>query len=118
MSNRPSNGIEFGPDADMPSSNSAISAAFDLLSHPQRRRMLRFLYIDGNRSTDFDTLIIAMTRELELDTVERSTLEMETHHRHLPKLSDYDVIEYDTTTGRIRYTGNAFMESILDRLEL
>lgn len=40
----------------------------------------------------------------------------ELHHFHLPKLAEYDLVEYDARSGTVRYHSDEQMEAIVELL--
>ncbi|WP_440770027.1 DUF7344 domain-containing protein [Natronorubrum sp. DTA28] len=88
-------GSERDPLADVP------TECYDVLRHPRRLRLLEVLGTYRTRLT---------LEELTTELVERESLEVSTGqarhdvrvslvHNHLPRLAEYDILEWDAETG-------------------
>lgn len=100
----------------MDSSNtgsSSVDAKFDLLKESCRRDVLYLL-----RGTDdvfsYDEVVDHLSKRSEKDETQiKTSLE----HVHLPKLDDYEVIDYNQDLGLISYNGDEELEKLLDVAE-
>lgn len=84
-----------------------ITATLDSLTNRERRAILAFLY-DHRRTT-----VSELAEELvatPISDLALSSVLIELTHRHLPKLEAVNVIEYDTTQDRVRYSGNGLLD--------
>jgi hypothetical protein len=91
---------------------------FSLLANRHRRTLLRQLReMDATNLNELvDVLIEAESVHEEAYGKDRERIAVELHHVHLPKLSQVDVIEYDTQTHQIRYLGDTHLNNVLDQL--
>lgn len=75
-----------------------LNEMFDLLTHPHRRYILYYL-TQESETADVDTLAASLAA-LDADhpggagDTSRETIEMQLHHKHLPKLVDAGVITF------------------------
>lgn len=90
--------------ANAVTSDISESDRYRLLSDERRRVTLDVL---ANRSTPIDLWDVAFdvaSREQDVADPDERTVErvaVSLHHHHLPKMTDFGVIEYDTTSNRI-----------------
>jgi len=70
------------------------------LAHEQRRDLLRELRAEGETTLS------------EFATTRTPPLETELHHRHVPRLVDAGLVEYDADSGTIR-TGENFDDVVV-----
>ena len=80
--------------------NLSQDVALSLLSHQRRRSLLAVLrYYDEPLTLSDVARAIAVREETaalsELDEAYVDKIEMDLHHRHLPKLAEHGMIEYD-----------------------
>ncbi|MFH5797621.1 hypothetical protein [Haladaptatus sp. CMAA 1911] len=96
-------------DSDTPTESGAatpeltrddLSNAFDALQRPERRAVLSFLHESGTDTIDLNELSDHVSSRLSGtdEPVVRSIL----HHHHLPKLADFEFIDYDRTSRVVR----------------
>lgn len=92
-----------------------IDTVCSLLGSEYRRQTLRCLDRTGG------TTLGGLTRQLRQGMgVEepRDTIEVCLYHKHLPKLAEYDVIEWDTRTNTVSLTAKGEqLLTYLDELE-
>lgn len=79
-----------------------IDRFFDALGDTRRRLLLMHLQHHG--SADLDTLVehLAEREGAELDAESVEKIRLDLHHCHLPKLSGYGLISYDSRTDTAR----------------
>lgn len=95
----------------------SLDELLGVLANHRRRMVLRFLATQSNNVASVDELV------RYLETQERTTekehamtpeeLEVELQHRHLPRLEERDLIEYDIRSGRIEYAPDERAETLL-----
>lgn len=98
-----------------------IDLLFDALSDHRRRQILTYMHTSEEDSFNFDELAQIIANEnnetSDVSQKQRKRVKLTLHHRHLPKLDDAGLIEYDPRNGDIRYRGTADSE-IIDIPEL
>lgn len=86
-----------------------LNEMFDLLKHPFRRYVLYHL-TQESETTDFDTLAASLVN-WDADHPEKSwntsngPIELQLHHRHLPKLADAGLITVDQERQSVALDG-------------
>ena len=90
---------EFGPARPVPTRNDLLNV-FDALQRPERRAVLSFLQESNAETIDLGELSDHVSSRLSGtdEPIVRSIL----HHHHLPKLADFEFIDYDRTTRVVR----------------
>lgn len=97
-----------------------MDAVFDVLADRRRRRVLYCLVRDPDGVRELPDLVADVRAEEEGGdepggVAAEAAIERELHHRHLPKLADAGLIDYDPRQGTIRYTGSPGLEAWVDR---
>lgn len=98
----------------------SIDATLELLSHHDRRRILRYFADSAERVATAEELVeqlLQATAERTGEVPNRNHLASSLHHIHLPKLTDAGVLEYDPRSKQLRYWGNERLERWLERVE-
>lgn len=98
-----------------------MKAACDLLAEP-RRRFLLYQLADGDGRASLDDLavrIAAWEREVPVEVVDEEAEQfvyVSMVHNHLPRLADYDVVEYDLRSDEVVLAeGFSDLESLLEQ---
>jgi hypothetical protein len=98
-----------------------IERLYTALSNRHRRQVVAYIHSADREAFQIDELVAAMgDREAEPPESadeHRHRTRLSLHHRHLPKLADIGLIDYDHRTGDIRYRGGADSE-ITELLDL
>jgi DNA-binding transcriptional ArsR family regulator len=98
-----------------------VDDAVDVLTSPDRRRVLEYLDDESVESTTV-TGLASHLASLESGSTSQSrderSYETRLHHIHLPKLDDHGILEYDPRSNAVRYRPNARVEEMLDRLQI
>ncbi|USZ70428.1 DUF7344 domain-containing protein [Natronosalvus halobius] len=93
-----------------------IELLFGALSDRHRRQLVAYMHTINKDLFHLDDLaqIIAIqeTDPSEVSEEKREQVKIELHHRHLPKLDDAGLIEYDSRNGDVRYRGTTDSELI------
>ncbi|WP_049935474.1 DUF7344 domain-containing protein [Haloplanus natans] len=84
--------------------NDSLNELFEILSHEYRRYIL-WVLADPERRTEGGLGAILRTEDGE----EPDLLELELRHNHLPKLDDYDLVDWDPSTETLT-RGSRFAE--------
>jgi hypothetical protein len=75
---------------------------------------------EANGVTTFDDLVDQVSSRVSesgSDTVQdRERLALQLQHTHLPKLADHGVVEFEQSSGVVRYNPDAQVETVLDSL--
>ncbi|WP_227773456.1 DUF7344 domain-containing protein [Haladaptatus pallidirubidus] len=89
------------------------SIASNVLANATCRTAIQYFSATETDVTDLDELVDYVHEEVATITApEQARIELV--HIHLPKLADYDVIEYDERSEVIRYRSYPQLEAILD----
>ena len=85
------------------------------LADKHRRHVLRHFQTSEQRITSLEDLSNAI---VERDGVpeDREQITIDLHHRHLPKLADTELVEYDTRRRIVRYRDHQLVKRILHLL--
>jgi hypothetical protein len=86
------------------------------LEHPLRRAVLCTLTEEGEEVTTLDALVDRLDETMAGG---EDRLRIELHHVHLPKLSTFDVLEFDYRSGDVRFhpespVSRVFEQELLD----
>ncbi|MFH5802116.1 hypothetical protein [Haladaptatus sp. CMAA 1911] len=102
----------------MPSSDNhhaptlALGTAFELLANPMRRQVIYYLREPDQHVASVDELIECVHAETSVvNSPERVRAKL--IHRHLPKLADHGVIEFDSRSGTVRYRDGHHLNSVV-----
>ncbi|WP_227378578.1 DUF7344 domain-containing protein [Haladaptatus halobius] len=89
------------------------STASKVLATAECRTVVQYLIAKETDTTDFDELVDFVHEEIDtITTSEQARIGL--IHIHLPKLADYDVIEYDGRSAPIYYRDHLQLEAMLD----
>lgn len=110
------------PPSGMPrrSASEQLDTACDLLRVDRRRFLLYHLTEQGTDETTVEAAVGAV-RAIDLDQAEegsrppRQVIRVELTNNHLPRLAAANVVDYDHRNGTVRYTGNDYLETLLER---
>ncbi len=76
-----------------------FSSGFGAFTHPVRQKVLVLLADDGSLTRAELAEKLVRDEDVSYERVER--MEVALHHNHLPKLEDYQYIEYDARNGDV-----------------
>lgn len=98
---------------------STLDSLLTILQDPLRRRTVRFCASASNRMFEFDDLVNYLARgdRLSEEARDREEIAIDLHHRHLPKLAEAEVIEFDPNSGKIRYLGSDQIQRWIQQIE-
>lgn len=96
----------------------SLDAIFEPLCRRRRRYALYALYRNGDSGVELDELA-SRVRGLEGDEHESDPDEIEDalRDRHLPKLIETHVVEFDERTDTVRYRGQPSLEKWIEHAE-
>lgn len=92
-----------------------IDDVFELLSNDCRRRACLFLRRAGVEVATLQDLVDALAPNAGDE--ERERLAINLHHRHLPKLDDAGIVDYDPRSNTARYWGQPTVEKWAEHVE-
>ena len=92
-----------------------IDDVFELLSNHCRRRVCLFLRRAGVEVATLQDLVDALAPNAGDE--ERERLAINLHHRHLPKLDDAGIVDYDPRSNTARYWGQPTVEKWAEHVE-
>lgn len=94
-----------------------VDAVFTILSDEQRRHFLYYLIDEaGGTARVSDVVDYLDTVESEATPGEGDSILVELHHRHLPKMEEAGLVDYDGEEGTIRYREDPLVEECLARV--
>lgn len=99
-----------------PVKSTQINELLDILSHPLRREIIYFFENHTDSSTAFlDEVVLHIDDRVPEEFGEELSITL--YHTHLPKLDAAGWLDYDRTTDRIHYYGDANAERLLEELQ-
>ena len=90
---------------------------FRLLAKPERRRTIAYLADGAPEEVSVEAIARHVCEESSAADGDRAAFErtvVDLHHRHLPELEEYGVVEFDPDAGRVRYRSDDLVESLLE----
>jgi hypothetical protein len=93
----------------------SIDDVFELLSNDCRRRICLFLCRAGVEVATLEDLVEALAPEAT--EAERDRLAINLHHRHLPKLDEAGIVDYDPRSNTARYWGQPTVEKWAEHVQ-
>jgi predicted transcriptional regulator len=90
----------------------SVETLHELLADRQRRLVIEHLH-DTDRSTIPLTDLVDVLRTQE-DEESKRQARISLLHKHLPKLADYDIVEYDRHDEVVRYRGDTQLETLVE----
>ena len=93
----------------------SIDEVFDLLADDCRRRVCLFLCRCKVEVVTLSDLVEALEPDGDEETRER--LKINLHHRHLPKLDEAGIVDYDPRSNTARYWGQPTLEKWAEHVE-
>lgn len=99
--------------------HASVDESLQVLANVQRRRVLQFLRRQRSREASLDELTAHLRSypDAPTDRVRgQDRVRVALVQKHLPKLSDQGVVDWDRQRERVRYRQNDVVESVLDAL--
>lgn len=93
------------------STDLSLDTLFELLANQHRRYILYHLSTMNGEALTLSALVDMLTQDTAMT---HKRLRINLRQRHLPKLADHNVIEYDSRSQTIRYRGNDRLETLLE----
>lgn len=89
-----------------------------LLSDQHRRQTIRFLRETPDGEARLEELSGAIIQETMPDGEQSDRIVKILHHRHLPKLREQGLIDYDPTARLVRYHPDQQVEAVMDAVSV
>ena len=100
--------------------NNSLDTCLQLVADQHRRRIIHHLRHEANGTTTLDDLVEQIASRASDSKngpqQDREELAIQLHHTHLPKLADHGVVEFEHTTGAVRYHPDEQVETVIDSL--
>lgn len=94
-----------------------VSTVFGVLADERRRHVLYYLIEDADGTAETSEIADHLGSVLpEPAGTDPDAVLAELHHRHLPKMEDAGLLEYEVSGGTIRYLGDPLVEDCLARV--
>ena len=89
---------------------------FEVLANERRRRIILYLdRKDGEVASTLELIDYVMVHEAEsIDDLASDEVTIALYHRHLPRLEEAGLIEYDARSRTVRYRGDGVIGEQLD----
>lgn len=81
----------------------SVDGIFAALNHPLRREVVALLSENPNRTFRVDDVVERLRQQASAPDLDRPELRIQLRHVHLPKLAEYDVVEFDPQGDLLRY---------------
>lgn len=95
-----------------------LDGYLEIATDRTRRRLIQQLRLDEDGRTTVAELAEAMTDGHRPSGVDRPPdpegIAVDLYHRHLPKLADLGVVEFDPDSRAVRYLPDERMEAVVD----
>ncbi|MDS0299373.1 ArsR family transcriptional regulator [Halogeometricum sp. S1BR25-6] len=90
-------------------------SVFRCLADERRRHILGYFRNSDDDTASFDDLVDYVTeREGQSSAPDREAVAIDLHHRHLPILADYGVIDFDDRAESVQYNGDEKIDAVFD----
>lgn len=93
-----------------------IDLLFEVLADRQRRLVLGYLETTSDGVAEYAELVEHVVAETQTEATDdaRERVAANLHHRHLPKLADADLIDYDQRSETVRYWNDDTVPPLLE----
>jgi hypothetical protein len=95
---------------------STLDGDLSVLASQRRRLILQYLDQESTNPLSIDELVDHLVDNSSERTLGRKSIEIELHHKHLPKLEEYGLIEYDPRSGDVQSPPDAPLDRLLECL--
>lgn len=95
----------------------SVDALLDVLADARRRYLLDFLREQPDNAASFEAVAKHVITEVGREQgaqPNHDKVQVDLHHKHLPRLADAGVAEYDVQSQMIRYKPNERLEALFD----
>jgi len=95
----------------------SVDLFFEIVADARRRLVLERLRASTDGVVELQEFVDGIVRREENardDAAYRQRVAADLHHVHLPKLADWNVIDYDHRSGTARYRSNEVVEALVD----
>ena len=97
-------------------SDHTVSTVCELLANPTRRAAVQFFIDEETDTAAFETLVEYVHEEVDaITSPEQARIALV--HKHLPRLVDYDIIEYGKHDEIVRYYESPHLQQYLTLVE-
>lgn len=101
-----------------PSNSGRIDDLLLALSHHVRRDVVACLIDRPQETVTLDELAEDLMARHDVEAYnDRRRVAMLLRHTHVPTLAKHRIVEYDPREGRVRYRGDAELETLLDTVQ-
>jgi DNA-binding transcriptional ArsR family regulator len=90
----------------------SMETVFEVLADETRREICRFLVAEAPAVVTADEIAASLAD----DEAAKRRVALNCHHRHLPKLDEAGLIEYDARSNTVRYWGQPTLEKWLEHV--
>ena len=96
----------------------SMNQLFDVLADERRRRLLCYLHRkDGDVASLVELIDYLVVQEADsVADLDTDDVAISLAHKHLPKLADVGLVEYDARSRTVRYRGGEAMASCLEKV--
>ena len=90
----------------------SVETVHELLADRQRRLVLVHLHETDKSTFPLSDLVGVLQVGEDEESKRRARIDL--LHKHLPKLADYDIVEYDRQDEAVRYRGDTQLETLFE----
>ena len=116
-----SGGADQNPASALEEIPLSVDAMLDVLANAHRRYLLAFLRGQPGNTASFEAVATHIITEVGREQgvqPNHDEVQVDLYHRHLPKLADAGVVEYDVRSEAIRYHPNERLEALFGRVQM
>jgi DNA-binding transcriptional ArsR family regulator len=98
----------------------SLDAMLEILANRRRRHLIEHLHEAPDNNVSFEQAVRHVVERVSVQDGEqpnRNEVEVSLQHKHLPRLADAGVLEYDLRSQTIRYRPDERLEELLERIQ-